>query len=254
MSSVPATAPVSLPSLGSLPSLPAVPEGWEAKAELVDRCIGAGQRLTLWIAAIIAHSRSDFSDPSSWVSACVDRWGWSKGYLHHIHQVGALLNRVSPGTLNLLLRLHWEKIYCISRLPENLVVPFLDRSHPETLSRDEVRAKVNAWLKAAGDPGAAADSLPARVDPRRPVQPDFLAVLFAPGAELADVSAWQHEVQARAKVAVQSAKQAADICVRAIAVADIMVDHLAHEPQALRAVAVNLRRMADAAEKMAATA
>jgi hypothetical protein len=244
---------LTLAAIGRDPRL--IPETWEEQASLVDTAVAMGTRLTLVMAMIVARSRDQFADPADWVSAYTHRWGWAKAYLHHMRAVGVLLCRVSPGdTRSLLLSLHWEKLYCISRLPAHLLGPFLEKSRPQDLSRDEVRAAVNRWLSAAGEPAALPDRSDRsdRSDPSaRRLQPDFLGALFAPQPALTDLAAWQTAVDARARLSVRTPQQAADVCLRSLAVADAMVDRI-RDPNALRVMAQNLRRIADAAEDLAA--
>jgi hypothetical protein len=228
-----------------------MPAGWEAKAAMVDQCMGVGKRLTLWIAMLVAEGRADFADPSDWIRACSERWGWEKAHLHHMTSVGSLLLRPMPGVWHATLcDLHFDKVLAISRLPQNLLGPFLEKAMPVHLSRDEVRAAVNRWLKAAGEPGDEAPATKA-IPAVCKTQEDFLDLLFAtPAAGIGEIHAWQKTVGERAALAIHDADQAANVFLRSLAVCDAMVERM--HGQQLLDVAANFRLMADAAEKLAA--
>lgn len=229
-----------------LTALPAVPDGWAAKAALVDQCVAAGQRLTLWIAVIISRAREDFATPGEWVDACTSRWGWQKAYLHHMHAVGGLLIRECD--MSHLFTLDVYKLLAISRLPANLVAPFLERARPAERSRDEVRTAVNRWLAAAGEPPAEdAPAAPPR-PPRSPaVQQDFLDALFA--AASTPPLEFRQRVVARAS----EVSDALPVINRAVVVLDAMIPRLdLRRPEALGTLAAALRKEAAAVEAIAA--
>jgi hypothetical protein len=182
------------------PSLPTIPSDWNGKAQLVDACIGAGQRLTLWIAVLVAKARDDFEDPAEWLTACRERWGWEKSHCHHLRAVGAFLlkhrSRVFHGTL---MNLDWHKLMSVSRLPDHLVAPFLAKVDVLDKPREQVREWVNAWLKAAGDPGSqiAAPAQPKGKTPARTVQGDFFDLLLAAGDEVINWTEWAAGLKGR---------------------------------------------------------
>lgn len=241
----------ALPSIPSLTALPAVPDGWEAKAALVDQCVAAGQRLTLWIAVVVAQAREDFAHPGEWIAACTERWGWEKAHVHHMHAVGTLLIRECGSAT--LMSLHVDKLLAISRLPANLVAPFLERARPQDRTRDEVRAAVNRWLAAAGEPPA--DDAPASPEPapRRglapAVQQDFFDALFA----AADEPATDFQTRVTARAASVSGVEAFPLLNRAWVVLHAMIPRLdASRPEVFPVLAKTLREEADRVERMAA--
>ena len=237
---------VSIPALSALPTIPA---GWEAKAAMVDQCIGAGKRLKLWIAMLVAEGREDFDDPSEWIRACTDRWGWDKAFLHHMTAVGRLLLSPMAGVQHAALcELEFEKVASISRLPPNLLGPFLEKAMPIHLNRDEVRAAVNRWLKAAGEPVDDAAPTPARRQlSAAPVQVDFLEALFAASAE--DPHAFARRVQERAV----ACDNALPVLNRALTVLDAMIGRLdRRHPEAFAVLAKTLRNEATRLEKLIA--
>ena len=175
---------------------PKVPEGWEAKAELIGQCIEAGKKLVVWIAILVARSREDFATPEEWVAACTQRWGWQKTHVHHLRQVGAfILANKSPVFHETLMGLEWMKLQSLQRLPSNLLGPFLEKVDVAGLNRDEVRDRVNAWMTSGGQPKGRQETPQsgARTTGRQAdgaAQPDFLASLFAVGQ-------WRPETAAR---------------------------------------------------------
>lgn len=234
-----------------LTALPAVPDGWAAKAALVDQCVAAGQRLTLWIAVIISRAREDFATPGEWVDACTSRWGWQKAYLHHMHAVGGLLIRECD--MSHLFTLDVYKLLAISRLPPSLVRPFMERARPAERSRDEVRAAVNRWLAAAGEPTDDAPAAPPAPppppdEPPAPaVQQDFLDALFA--AASTPPLEFRQRVVARAS----EVSDALPVINRAVVVLDAMIPRLdLRRPEALGTLAAALRKEVAAVEAIAA--
>jgi hypothetical protein len=170
---------------------PKVPEGWEAKAELIGQCIEGGKRLVVWIAILVAKAREDFATPEEWVSACVERWGWQKAHVHHLRQVGAfILANKSPVFHETLIRLEWMKLHALSRLPTNQVGPFLERVDVAGLNRDEVRDKVNAWIGGDQEGGKSGKAVARTGQAAAVAQPDFMRELFAVGQ-------WRPETAAR---------------------------------------------------------
>jgi hypothetical protein len=223
---------------------------------MVDQCLGAGKRLIQWSAMLVAEGHDkDFDTPKPWFTACAERWGWAPANCCHMLAVGRLLLRPTSGIVTVTMSgLDFQKLLAISRLPPNLLESFIIRSKPQDRSRDEVRAAVNRWLKAAGEPvDDQAVAPPAAADTRRAQhQSDFLDALFsAPPGNLTDIHVWQVRVHERAAKEITDSWAAGDVFMRSLCVCEAMVERM--HGQQLLDVATNLRMIAEDAEKQAAT-
>jgi len=241
---------LTLAAIGRDPRL--IPDTWEAQAQMVDTAVAMGTRLTLVVAMIVARSKEQFADPSEWVRQCTQRWGWVKSHLHHMCAVGDLLRRQPGSVAATLMALDAAKLLAISRLPPHLVAPFLEKSRPQDLSRDEVRAAVNRWLVAAGEPPIplpGGSPTPPALKVPVGTQADFLDLLFAAGPQYSDPAAWRLDIQARAR-AVSDPAAAKTAAVRALVCVDALLPQIA--PAEAGQFAQALRDLADTASAQAA--
>lgn len=246
--------------------LPAIPAGWEAKAMMIDQCIGAGQRLGLWLAVLVAESRQDVPDASEWLSRCTTRWGWQKAHVHHLAAIGDLLGKARGRVwCTTLCALPQDILLALTRLPEHLVPRFCQDHRVRALldapaasftaKRAAVRAAVDAWLVAAGEPpiplpaSGGSPTPPAETVPAATTQADFLDLLFAASPEFPDLVSWSRGVKDRA-AAVSDPAAARTAAVRALICVDALLPQIA--PAESGKVAQALRDLADAASAHAA--
>lgn len=150
---VEASAALAVSNAMRLPVIPELPQGWEAKAELVDRCIATGKRLSLWVAVLLAKAVEDFADPSEWRRACMTRWGLSKEFVGQARDAGLLLLRPSSRVCHdTLSRLAIDKLYHLFKVPEHLLPKLLERNDVAGMARDKVRDLCRVYCSAAGGP------------------------------------------------------------------------------------------------------
>lgn len=127
----------------------------------------------------------------------------SEDHIRQMAQVGSLLIRarsLNPLTCQGVYGLDFSKQYCLSRLPENLLAPFLDKYAVADMDRDAVRRAVNQYLKAAGKAGEEEDRAKTRGregGKGKPEQLTFLDVLFSPDTPTEE--ALQKELERRAR-------------------------------------------------------
>lgn len=167
--------------------LPDIPEGWDAKADLIDRCFEAGRRLTIFLAVVVARAREDFDTPTAWIDACVERWAWDRKHVSHMGRIGNYIVQHSrPGVVyNTLTQLPFDHALKLTQLPPNLLRPFCERAPGRNgplhlLQRDDFRDLVDNWRKAAGEPVDDPDTNRTKRRGKNALsQMDFLDSLFA---------------------------------------------------------------------------
>jgi len=224
--------------------LPAIPDGSDAKIAMIDGILAAGQRLTLWLAVAVARLRDDYQEPAAWIALCTQRWGWTKGHVHHLRAVGAMLVREQHRsvTCHTLLQCDIPKLQALTRLPPHLLAPFLERVNAPALARDQVRAKVNNWLAGDGEP--AEGPTKKRPPKKKAEQLDFVGALFAAADERPETF--------RARLAGAEVQPGSEhvIVTRCLTVTDELIGRMDPETEGdrLRAVALVLRQEADKAD------
>lgn len=165
---------------------------------LLDACgkIEGAARVVRWIALAQARQCPEFRAAESGGRGKKSPWlEWarehypeyeSEDHIRQMAQVGAFLVRcrasLNSGTCPGVYALDFEKLRMLARLPENLIGPYLERYEVTALSRDQVRASVNSFLRAAGLPGGEVDgggrSGQSGRSGKKPEQMDFLDTLF----------------------------------------------------------------------------
>lgn len=235
-----------------VPALPAVPDGWEAKAAMVDQCRALGQRLSLWIAVLVARGVDDFSDPREWRRVCCQRWGWDKSFAGKCRDAGLLLLRpMAKVSQEKLLRLDIERLYYLSTVPANLLPRLMELHDLTAMSRDQVAEVARRYRKASPEGGELADPDAPPASTRRQLpaaaQPDFLDLLFAPPAEIDDPQQFHDQVHARAGAVDPRAAQL--VAFRSCVCLNALVPRLA--AQGARDLAAALRDLATQADKHA---
>jgi len=226
-----------------------IPATIDECAELLDLCDRVEQTADNVRWMTIARAKELFDSPADWLAWVMEHYRnyKTKSNIHHIHQVGEFLLQHAKGVArHTLFALPFRKLQPVCRLPVNLVEPFLDKVDVQSLDRDEIRARVNAWLKAAGEPPIEDTERGGGRQKAR--QLDFLDALFAATEE--DPHAFQERLTARAaSVGTTEARQAVT---RSIQIVDAMIPRLdRNSPEVLRLVAKALRDEALAADKLA---
>lgn len=174
---------------------------------------------------VIAEVSRLHGGEESWVSWVMERCGgYTKSELHHKRKVGRLLLGKSRTQWHAqLMTLTQDKLLSLTRLPEHLVEKYLEKVAICKLTRDQVRASVNAWLAAGGNPGDRIETSAKGVQRKGTgsagkVQGDFFDALAAAGENLDSLQAYHSRLRARECDAVQAthAAQAALVTLDAL--------------------------------------
>jgi len=196
-----------------------IPADLGAKGELLGFCDTAEMRVSHVRAAVIARARSEnfADDPGGWVAWACAHLGSSKEQIHHLRNVGELLLGVHARVWHAtLLQCDTEKLYAISRLPGQLLDPYMKKARPLEHTRDEVRAGVNKWLIAGGEPPlelpGTGGSSGRKKTPR--AQPDFLDALFAAALDEDKRARYVRDAELPAHKAAISGLVLVDVAVR----------------------------------------
>lgn len=137
-------------------------------------------------AMLIAHMRTLIDDRKGWLMIVREHWAqWGNDQqIDKQARIGDFLlgQRRDRGRFLLLLGCSQDKLASLCRLG-GLLDPFLAKGDPRAHTRDVVRARVNAWLKAGGDPGAMIETTRKKTGSRgldvHPRQMDFMGALFS---------------------------------------------------------------------------
>jgi len=211
-------------------------------------------------AIAVARSRNLMVDeqgagPGEWLRWIAENWPTfgTNSHVHHLRKIGEMLLQWRSNSVarNTLLCLSFNKNVAIARLRPEWLRLFLDRHDVAPMTREEVRAAVNRWLKNGGEPPLELDEgggdEPPRNLPAKPTQPDFLDVLFKfddkedPHAFATKLAGRSLDVDADSAMAVAG---------RSLQVVDALLPKVGN-PARLAGLARGLRLEADRAEKLA---
>lgn len=115
----------------------------------VHREIHTGRRAAVCISVLLAHARDAYfpDSPGEWLQWAMEEFGYEKRHCFRCLKAGRLLTNpeVPHAALAALAECETDKLEMLATLPSAQLPQFVKRVHPETLSRDELRAKVKLF-------------------------------------------------------------------------------------------------------------
>jgi len=126
-----------------------LPDSLEDLDNRIRENVRIGRQAALTICVLIAHARDTFfpDAPAEWLTWARDAFGYERRFCFECLKAGRLLIGASDEcTIDALLQCDMHKLELLAKLPSQHLRPFLERNDPATMSRDQVRAKVKAWL------------------------------------------------------------------------------------------------------------